>query len=439
MTRGGSMSDGSDELLWKNKLYFGDNLNIMRDYIADESVDLIYLDPPFNSKATYNVLFAEKDGKQSPAQITAFEDTWHWDMSAARAYEELVTSGPGKLADLIQALRGFLGTNDMMAYLTMMAIRFVEMRRVLKETGSIYLHCDPTASHYLKLLMDAIFGVKNFRNEIVWKRTSAHNDPNRYGRNTDRILFYTKSNKYYFKTIYQPYSQSYIENFYRFEDEKGKYRLSDLTAAGIRYGESGEEWNGYNPTAISRHWAIPNKAVAEIVGKEKADSLGVKKSLDLLLENGRIFISKNGVPSYIRYLHEMPGVPSQELIDDISPISAQAAERLGYPTQKPEALIERIISANSEEGDLVLDPFCGCGTTIAVAERLHRRWIGVDITHLAIALMRTRLEHSFGPDLNPYEVVGEPRDLESARALFRQDAYQFEYWALSLVRARPEG
>ena len=220
-----------DDLNLVNKLYYGDNLIIMREFIPDECVDLIYLDPPFNSKATYNVLFQEKDGSDSPAQITAFEDTWQWDMAAAATYEELVKDGPAKLSDLIQAFRSFLGTNDMMAYLTMMAVRLVEMRRVLKNTGSIYLHCDPTASHYIKLVMDAVFGTHGFTNEIVWLRS----DPkglafNRFASSHDIILHYRKSEKALWNPQYAEHDPKYVETWYRFvEPETGRrYKLVQL-------------------------------------------------------------------------------------------------------------------------------------------------------------------------------------------------------------------
>ena len=234
----------------KNQLYFGDNLDILRNNIPDASVDLIYLDPPFNSNATYNVLFHEETGQKSAAQITAFEDTWRWSLESESAYRDVVTNAPGKLPGLLQAMRSFLGENDMMAYLTMMAQRMVELHRVLKDTGSVYLHCDPTASHYLKLLMDAVFGPENWRNEIIWKRTSAHNSATRYGPNHDTILFYSKSRRYTWNQSFQSYDESYIKRFYRHEDEKGLYRLSDLTGAGVRYGDSGEPWRGVNPTEV---------------------------------------------------------------------------------------------------------------------------------------------------------------------------------------------
>ena len=427
---------------WKNQLYFGDNLDILRNHVADASVDLIYLDPPFNSNANYNVLFQEKGGQQSAAQITAFEDTWHWNLDSESAYQDVVTNGTGKLPDLLQAMRSFLGDNDMMAYLTMMAQRMAEFHRVLKETGSIYLHCDPTASHYLKLLMDSVFGPQNFRNEIVWKRTSAHNSASRYGPNHDIILFCSRSQTYTWNQVFQKYDESYIQNFYRHVDKKGRYRLSDLTGAGVRYGDSGEPWRGVNPTEVGRHWAVPRAALLES-SDEPVDNLTSQQKLDLLDQMGIVYWPPNGrVPQRKRYLDESkPEMPVQSTWTDISPIGAQARERLGYPTQKPEALLERIISASSNEGDVVLDPFCGCGTAIAAAERLNRRWIGIDITHIAITLIRHRLRDTFKDELKPYAVLGQPQDVASALALATDSEnsgrYQFEWWALGLVDARP--
>ena len=407
---------------WKNQLYFGDNLDILRRHIPVGSVDLIYLDPPFNSNATYNVLFSEKSAEKSAAQITAFEDTWHWGEEAAAAYHEVVTAGPRKLADLLQALRSFLGQNDMMAYLTMMAVRLVELHRVLKPTGSIYLHCDPTASHYVKLLLDSIFGPKYFRNEIIWKRTSAHSSAKRYGPIHDTILFYSKSSSYIWNNQYTKYDQSYLDEMYRHVDENGRrFTLSDLTGAGTRKGETGQVWRDVDVTKRGRHWMFP------------------PNELDRLDREGKINWPKTGtIPRLINYLDEMPGVPVQDIFIDINPLTAQPKERLGYPTQKPEALLERIIRASSNEGDLVLDPFCGCGTAVVVAERLHRRWLGIDITHLAINLIKNRLQNTFGPEqLALYEVIGEPADAKSAEALALENRHQFEWWALSLVNAHP--
>ena len=216
-----------------NKLHFGDNLPIMREHIPDESVDLIYLDPPFNSNATYNVLFREHDSSESAAQIQAFDDTWHWSTDAEWAYQQVVTQGPRKLAEMLQAMRTFLGQNDMMAYLTMMAPRMVELHRVLKPTGSIYLHCDPTASHYLKLLMDAVFGPTRFRTEITWKRTSAHNDTKQgrrqHGRIRDLLLYYTKGDDWTWNPIHVAYDQDYVQDFYRHvePDTDRRYQMGD--------------------------------------------------------------------------------------------------------------------------------------------------------------------------------------------------------------------
>jgi len=343
----------------ENALYYGDNLEILREHIKDETIDLIYLDPPFNSKQSYNILFAEKNGTQSPAQIKAFEDTWHWDRKAEETYREIEENLPKEIADLIRALRSFLGENDMMAYLVMMAIRLQELYRVLKPTGSIYLHCDPTASHYLKLLMDAVFGANYFRNEIVWYYRRWTNASRNFQKMHDIIFWYSKAANYKFEKLFQPFSEKTIHR---------KISVDGITNLG-----------------------------------EKRD-----------LEKGIV-------------MHDVWEIPY---------IHSQSKERLGYPTQKPEALLERIIKASSNEGDIILDPFCGCGTTITVAEKLKRKWIGIDITHLAVSLMKHRLENSFGNKVN-YKVIGEPVDLKGAEELAREDTYQFQWWALGLVGARP--
>lgn len=399
---------------WQNQLYFGDNLDILRHHIPVASVDLIYLDPPFNSKATYNMLFKEPGGQSSPAQIAAFEDTWTWGEESDQAFHEVVTLGPKKLADLMEALRSFLGINNMMAYLTMMAVRLVEMHRVLKPTGSLYLHCDPTASHYLKLILDAIFGVMNFRNEITWKRTGAHNDPGRYGRNTDAIFFYTMSAKWTWNQLYKPHDKEYLSRFTNRDPDGRAWADYDLTAKGLTGGGYQYEYKG-----ITSLWRVPEETMRRLDAE------------------GRLHFTKAGGIRLKRYADELKGVVLQALWDDIPPINSQARERLGYATQKPEALLERIIRASSNEDDVVLDPFCGCGTTIAVAERLGRRWIGIDITHLAITLMKNRLQDTFGPQCSKYAVIGEPVDLPSAEALALQNRHQFELWALGLVGARP--
>ena len=341
-----------------NQLYFGDNLEILSQYIADESVDLIYLDPPFNSNATYNVLFRERSGEESAAQITAFDDTWRWGYESELAYRDVIENQAGKVGELLAALRAFLGQNDMMAYLTMMAQRMVELHRVLKPTGSIYLHCDPTASHYLKLLMDAVFGADNFRTEIIWKRQSAHSDARNYGSVHDTMLFYVKSDAFIWNQLFQPYDPDYVAQYYRYTDDDGRRFMSgDLGAAGLQGGGYEYEWKG-----VTRIWRVPT---------------GTMERLDA---EGRIYYTRNGIPRMKRYLDEARGNPVQNVWTDVQSLRSWHDERLGYPTQKPEALLERIINTSSNEGDVVLDPFCGCGTAVAAAERLNRRWIGIDVT-----------------------------------------------------------
>jgi len=403
-----------------NRLYYGDNLDVLRRHLDDESVDLIYLDPPFNSNASYNVLFAERDGTQAAAQIKAFEDTWRWDEGAARAFEEVVEGG-GNVSQAMQAFRTFLGESDMLAYLAMMAPRLLELRRTLKATGSLYLHCDPTASHYLKLLLDAVFGPARFLSEVIWKRTSAHSSAKRYGPVHDVILFYGKTDDYKWNRIFQDYDADYLETFFDQTDPDGRrWKRSDLTGAGIRHGETGLEWHGINVTAKGRHWAYPPRV------------------LDELNQQGRVHWPKkeHGMPRLKQYPEDLPGVPLQDVWTDVRPLHNLAAERLGYPTQKPETLLDRIILSSTDEGAVVLDPFCGCGATIAAAQRLKRQWIGIDITNLAITLIRGRLTDTFTGAVE-YEVIGEPVSLPDAEALAASDPYQFQWWTLGLVGARP--
>ena len=402
-----------------NRLYYGDNLEVLRLHVKDETVDLVYLDPPFKSNQDYNILFAEKDGSAASAQFRAFEDTWEWNQDSASTYEQLVETG-GRVSDVMQAFRRFLGTNDMLAYLTMMAPRIVELRRVLKSTGSLYLHCDPTASHYLKILLDAIFEPQNFRNEIIWKRTSSHNDAHRrFGIQNDSILLFSKSDEATFNRAYAPYSAAYVKSHYSMVDEKGRrYTTRDLRSPGPRPNLT-YEYKGYKPHPNG--WSVSRELMGELDAK---GLLYFPKSKD-----GRIRVK--------RYLDEMPGTPFGNVWDDISPINSQAQERLGYPTQKPEALLERIIEASSNKGDIILDPFCGCGTAISVAQRLERKWIGIDITHLAMGLIKSRLRDAFGDEVaRSYRVIGEPASLPDAAELAKEDPYQFQWWALGLVGAR---
>ena len=409
-----------------NTLYYGDNLEILRRYIKDESVDLIYLDPPFNSNADYNVLFAEKDGTQAHAQIKAFEDTWTWDEEAAREYDEVLNSGYDRVARCLKGIHDILGGSDMMAYLSMMAIRLIELRRVLKPTGSIYLHCDPTASHYLKFVMDAVFGPENFRNEIIWKRTTAHSNVYRaYGDITDTLFFYSRSDAFKWNQVYKTFDDEELEKRFPNVDANGRrWRSENIRNPGVRpnlhYPYTASNGLTYQPH--------PNGWTCNLKRMRELDAQG--RLHFPAKEGGRLRLKQ--------YADEFPGVKLQNLWDDIPPIGAQAAERLGYPTQKPEALLERIVNTSSMESDIVLDPFCGCGTTIAAAQKLKRRWIGIDITHLAINLIKVRLADAFGPKIaKTYKVIGEPEDLESARTLAEQNKYQFQYWALGLVGARP--
>jgi DNA modification methylase len=399
-------------MTWKNKLYFGDNLDVLRESIPSESVDLVYLDPPFNSKANYNVLFRTPKGLESSAQITAFEDSWHWTEQAEKEFGELVHQSNTDVSEMIQALRRFLGENDMMAYLTMMANRLLELHRVLKDTGSLYLHCDVTASHYLKIVLDGVFGKEKFRNEITWKRTTAHNDSSRYGANTDIIFFYTKSDTYTFNPAYQPYTEEYKTRFSHADPDGRLWADGDITAKGLSGGGYEYEYKGF--TSL---WRCP---------------LSTMERLDA---EGKLHFTRTGGIRLKKYLDELPGIPSQALWDDIFPINSQSAERLGYPTQKPLQLLERIVKVSSNENDIVLDPFCGCGTAVHGAEKLKRRWIGIDITHLAITLIEKRLKHAF-PDIQ-FDVEGTPKDLDSAQNLADRDKYQFQWWACSLVNAQP--
>ena len=372
---------------------------ILRKYVPDESIDLIYLDPPFNSKATYNVLFKEPTGEQSKAQVEAFEDTWHWTEETERTFEEIVDTAPSDVVNLMNALKDAIHKNDMMAYLTMMCVRLLELKRVLKDTGSIYLHCDPTASHYLKIVMDAIFGVNNFKNEIIWKRStdtgSSKAISKKYPANSDTIFFYTKkTDKFVFNPQYSDYSSEYMERF-KYSDERGKYRWQCLAT----YSE---------------------------------------ETLKKLESENRIRWGKRAKhPEYKQYIWELKGVLISNIWTDINQLNPAAKERLGYPTQKPEALLERIINTSTNEGDIVLDPFCGCGTALVAAEKLNRKWIGIDITHLAISLMKWRLKSNF-PNIE-FKAIGEPVDLSGAKALSDQNKYQFQWWALSLIDARPYG
>ena len=438
-----------------NRLYYGDNLEILRnrEYFPDACVDLIYLDPPFNSNRNYNVLFKSESGADSEAQITAFEDTWHWGETAEATYDDLIVDAPHKVATAIEALMNLIERNQMMAYLVMMTARLVELHRVLKPSGSLYLHCDPTASHYLKIVLDAIFGVENFRSEIIWQRTSAHNlGAKQWPAVHDVMLMYSRSSTWCWNVAYYDYDDEYKRKNYPHRDERGAYTTQPLTGGKAGGPEAYQEWRGRLPSQ-GRAWAIPAgyKRLPEWLREElpyehEWDELSIHSKLELMDSLGMVhWPSKSGgAPRFKYYLKDAPGKIAGDTWTDVPKIAAHAKERLGYPTQKPEALLERIIRASSNEGDIVLDPFCGCGTAIAAAHKLGRGWIGIDITHLSIALQKYRLQDMFalvsGAD---YAVIGEPATVEGARELAQDSAnegrYQFEWWALSLLRAKPVG
>lgn len=412
-----SMADNT----WKNKLWFGDNLEVLRDRdnFPNDFVDLIYLDPPFNSNANYNMLFKEASGQNSEAQIEAFEDTWQWVSGLTDSvYRELTRDADYiDLGNLIGAFEKFLGKGALMAYLVMMAVRLKELHRVLKPTGSLYLHCDPTASHYIKLILDAVFGFENYRNELIWKRiNSKGNTFNNFPKNHDVIFRYSKTDKWIWCSQYTAHDPEYIKNFYKFKDESGRiYRLDNLLNPNKDRPNLTYEFLG-----VTRVWRW------------------TKERMEQAYKDGIVIQTKPGnVPMMKRYLDEQEGNPVDDIWTDIQFVQAFSSERLGYPTQKPEALLERIIKASSNEGDLILDPFCGCGTTIAVAERLKRRWIGIDITWLSVDLMERRLKDTFKSELAPYTVEGTPKDVASAINLADRDKYQFQWWSVTMIGARP--
>lgn len=442
------------------KLFYGDNLKVLKE-LQDESVDLIYLDPPFNSNANYNVLFKEASGEKSASQITAFEDTWHWTDAAEEILDDIRNdrSINEEVKNAIEALVGMLKRkSDMSAYLVNMTIRLCQLHRILKSTGSIYLHCDPAASHYLKILMDKIFGPENFKNEIIWRRTASNNSANRFGPIHQSILFYGKTSDMKFYYPYGRYTKEYVKKFFKYSDERGVFSPVLLTGPGTREGDSGKPWRGYDPTTSGRHWQPASYLYDKFKNLTGVDlaTFPLLKRLDELDKIGMIHWGKRegNIPRYKLYLNDAQGVPLQDIwafqpgtqgcvygdddvgIDeDVKWISASDNERLGYPTQKPVGLLERIIKASSKEGDIILDPFCGCGTTVHAAEKLKRNWIGIDITHLAIRLIKRRLSGPF-PNAK-IEVRGEPTDVSGAEELFKASSKEFETWAISLVGATP--
>lgn len=416
-------------LITTNHLFYGDNLTIMK-HMPAACVDLIYLDPPFNSQRNYNLIYKKLTGQPVPEQEEAFCDAWEMDPEK----EAMARAMPGMLEEYgvnpdvaafwkawVDALRHT--QPRLLAYLIYMSYRLFEMRRVLKSTGSIYLHCDPNASHYIKVIMDGVFGHNNFRNEIIWKRSHAHNSAKRWGPIHDVVLFYTKSDKYTWNRMYQPYDESYVEQFFKFEDKtgRGKFWPGDITGAGTRNGPSGEPWRGYDVRAMGRHWAYSPEEL-ERLDKEK-----------------RIYWppTKGAMPKLKRYLAEAKGIPAQDVVLDVSSLqrmSSAYVESLGYPTQKPLALLQRIIEASSNKGEVVFDPFAGCGTAVYAANMLGRKWIGCDIAILSVKLVRDVLEKKYGlREGTEYEIGGVPLSVEGAIDLFTRDPRQFQHWAVELA------
>jgi DNA modification methylase len=356
----------------RNVLFCGDNLDVLRQEVSDESVDLIYLDPPFNSNASYSAILSAPGGGEPPPRVEAFEDAWHWDGRAQQAFGEAVASSNLGAAAMLRAMRSVLHENDMMAYLAMMAVRLIEMNRVLKRTGTLYLHCDPTASHYLKILLDAIFGTASYRNEIVWKRSNpkSHASAN-FPACTDTILRYCKGPCAAYRQPYEAHDPRYVASAYRYRDENGVYRLLPLLNPNDDRPNLTYEFLG-----VTRVWRWTRARMH----KAYDDGLVVQ-------------LKPGAVPQYKKYLSSSKGRTVTNCWTDIP--QARTSELSGYPTQKPLALLERIIAASSNPGDVVLDPFCGSGTTLHAAQKLGRRWIGIDITPVAASVVKRRLRQAF--------------------------------------------
>ena len=394
-------------------LFYGDNLNVLREEFPDNSVDLIYLDPPFNSNASYNVLFRDESGNTAPSQIRAFEDTWHWGPDAVDALLDLNGT---KAGNLLNGLVDAIGENQLTAYLCMMGVRLAELQRVLKPTGNIFLHCDTTAGHYLKIVLDSIFGGDNLRNQIIWRRTAAKSlATRRLPRNHDMILAYAGSPDalWNLDEVFVPYDEKNIDattlEHYRHVDADGRrYSLDSL---------------------VNPHKERPNLTY-EFLGITRVWRW-TRERMQQAYDDGRIVQTRPGrVPRFKRYLDEQRGVPLGDVWVDIPPLGSRDLTRRGYPTQKPLRLLERIIKLASNPGDLVLDPFCGCGTAVVAAQNLDRRWAGIDVTHLAIGIV----EDWFNEIGVEPRVVGAPQDLASARDLGRRDPFQFETWAIQRLR-----
>lgn len=408
----------------QNQLFYGDNLEVLQRYVKDESVHLCYIDPPFYSKRSYNQIY-NNVGEEDMAQAQAFVDTWIWNDQANEGLEAIMSNSrhllPRQAVALIDGLVKVLGKGSLMAYIVSMTNRIAEIHRTLKPTGSFYLHCDSSASHYLKIVLDAVFCGQGgeYQNELIWKRSDPKGDigqgAKHYGRITDTILYFTKTSQATLNPLYTPLSEDYVKIFYRYADDDGRrYRLDNM----LEPGGTAKENPFYEVMGVARHWRYSRERMQQ------------------LIEQGRVIQTKPGtVPMYKRYLDEIKGVPVGSLWTDIDSTRGQAKEKLGYPAQKPEALLERIIKASSNEGDVVLDAYCGHGTTVAVAQRLNRQWIGIDITYQSIALTLKRIEEAYGQaTYSGITLHGVPEDFASAEALAHQKddrtPKEFEKWAV---------
>ena len=424
-----------------NALYYGDCLTWMEEWLPDarHSVDLIYLDPPFNSNTNYNILFGRGNGVS--AQMRGFTDTWRWDAAAAERQARLEDASRHPVHEVARALRALLGESGMLAYLTYLGERLAVMRELLKPNGALYLHCDDTASHYLRILLDAIFGPQRYRNHIAWRRATAHNDSRRFGRILDHILYYANGDDPYWDgdAIAEPLTDKELRDAYPLRDEHGHYRLDNMTGAGATQGESGQPWRGYNVAERRRHWAPPRtSAYAAYIEREFIPGYraieGVHARLDALDEAGLIRHPDEGVwPGLKRYLTDNPSIPPQNLILEprgFTNWNVGRGEHLGYPTQKPLALLEKLIAVSCPPDGLVLDPFCGCGTTVVAAHNLGRRWMGIDISATAIDIIQSR---RLGPMGIVTQARGMPYSLADARRQASEKPFEFQHWAVSRV------